>query len=99
MSLSEAAAFLYDKKGYQKPKGRFISEKVKLLKARGIRYQPGAGPNQWVNHLSATLEHNAVKYREGFLRNRRHAHYELLPDELWNGTPVHVVTAANPAIR
>ena len=93
--LAEAAALLYDDRGYREPRGRFGNEKVQLLEARSIRYQPATGPNQWVNHLSATLEHNAVKYRESYLENRRHAQYIRLPDEAWNGKPVYVVTAAN----
>jgi hypothetical protein len=97
--LTEAAALLYDDQGYREPRGRFGNEKVKLLEARGIRYQPVTGPNRWVNHLSATLEHNAVKYRESYLKNRRHARYTRLPDEAWNGKPVYVVTAANPRYK
>lgn len=96
VSLTEAAARLYDDQGYREPRGRFGNEKLQLLEARGIRYQPATGPNGWVNHLSATLEHNAVKYRESYLRNRRHAQFTRLPDEAWNGKPVYVVTAANP---
>jgi hypothetical protein len=52
-----------------------------------------------VNHLSATLEHNAVKYQESFLKNRRHARYQRLPDESWNNKPIFVVTAANPRYK
>jgi len=99
VALSEAAAFLYDDRGYREPKGRFANEKVKIIKARGIRYRPDTGPNQWVNHLSATLEHNAIKYRESYLKNRRHARYQRLPDETWNGEPVYVVTAENNRYR
>jgi hypothetical protein len=97
--LAEAAALLYDDQGYGEPRGRFGNEKVKILEARGIRYQPVTGANRWVNHLSATLEHNAVKYRESYLKNRRHARYTRLPDEAWNGKPVYVVTAANPRYK
>jgi hypothetical protein len=97
--LAEAAALLYDDRGYREPRGRFGNEKVKIMEARGIRYQPATGPNKWVNHLSATLEHNAVKYRESYLKNRRHAQYSRLPDEAWNGKPVYVVTAANPRYK
>jgi hypothetical protein len=99
VSLTEAAALLYDDQGYREPRGRFGNEKVQLLEARGIRYQPATGPNKWVNHLSATLEHNAVRYRESYLKNRRHARYTRLPDEAWNGKPVYVVTAANPRYK
>jgi hypothetical protein len=99
VSLTEAAALLYDDRGYRELRGRFGNEKVQLLEARGVRYQPGTGPNRWVNHLSATLEHNAVKYRESFLKNRRYAQYIRLPDEAWNGKPVYVVTAANPRYK
>jgi hypothetical protein len=40
-----------------------------------------------------------VKYRESYLKNRRHARYTRLPDEAWNGKPVYVVTAANPRYK
>ncbi len=99
VSLSEAAALLFDEKGYWQPRGRFADEKIQLIKARGVRYQPQIGPNQWVNHLSAMLEKNAVKYRESYLKNRRYAHYQRLPDETWNGKPAYVVTAANPRYK
>ena len=99
VSLSEAAALLYDDHGYREPRGRFGNEKVQLLEACGIRYQPQTGPNRWTNHLAALLEQNAVKYRESYLRNRRHARYIRLPDEAWNGKPVYVVTATNPRYK